>query len=144
LLENKPTQDFEESLLGFMRSWEILNGSAPLDREMAKEYTRELYDRSNHEVGVAWNHIHAQENIGDLSKDLAKLAIPGLFIHGEKDPLIPVQGGINTANATSHAILQVIPDMGHMIFNSDLQKRFASILLKHFSESKKAEGTANE
>jgi len=135
LLENKPTQNFKESLPGFMRSWEILNGNVPLDRKMAEEYTQELYERSDHEAGVAWNHIHAQEKIGDLSKSLEKLTIPGLFVHGEKDPLIPVQGGINTANAASNAALQVIPDMGHMMFNSDLQKRLASILLKHFSET---------
>lgn len=138
LLENKPTQNFEESLNGFMRSWEILNGNVPLDSNMAKEYTRELYDRSNHEVGVAWNHIHAQENVGDLSSDLAELKTPGLFIHGENDPLIPLQGGINTAKAASNSTLEIIPDMGHMIFSADLQKNIAAILVKHFSESKEA------
>jgi pimeloyl-ACP methyl ester carboxylesterase len=42
LLENKPTQNFEESFDGFMKSWSILNGEFPLDFEMAKEYTKEL------------------------------------------------------------------------------------------------------
>ena len=40
LLENNPTQNFEESLDGFMRSWKILNGDVPFDAEMAEAYTR--------------------------------------------------------------------------------------------------------
>jgi len=67
LLKNKPTQVYEEILERFMRSWKILNGDFPLDQQMAEAYTREMYERSLHPVGVAWNHIHCQEGIGDLS-----------------------------------------------------------------------------
>ncbi len=80
LLENKPTQDFEESLPGYMKSWRILNGDFPLDEQMAIEYTRDFYERSNHPVGVAWNHIKAQDGFGDLSEELKTISVPA-FLH---------------------------------------------------------------
>lgn len=135
LMENQPTQNFQESLPGFMRSWVLLNGDLPVDQEMAESYTRELYERSIHPVGVAWNHIHAQEKGEDYAKGLQSVKVPGLFIHGEKDPLIPVEGGIRTAQAAPHAKLEIIPGMGHMIFDENLQKRLASLLLSHFAYS---------
>jgi len=137
LMENQPTQNAEESLEGFMRSWRILNGDMPLDQELAREYTKDLYHRSIHEIGVAWNHIRAQENIGDLSRELSQISVPGLFIHGEKDPLIPVEGGVATANAASNASIKIIPKMGHMIFHRGLQEDLADHLLQHFHESRK-------
>jgi esterase len=132
LLENKPTQNFEESLEGFMHSWRLLNGDLPLDEEMAKAYTKELYTRSRHPVGVAWNHIRCQEGLPDLSSGLKKVTVPGLFLHGEKDVLIPAEGAIRTANASPSSTLTIIPKMGHMMFHQGVQQQIAKALLQHF------------
>jgi pimeloyl-ACP methyl ester carboxylesterase len=141
LLQNNPTQVYEESLDGFMKSWRMLNGDVLLDEDMARAYTKELYERSLHPVGVAWNHIHCQENLGDLSNQLQKVKIPSLFIHGEKDVLMPLQNGIQTAKAVPQAKIEVIPKMGHMIFNRDLQKQIASLLVFSFFEQRKKQLT---
>ncbi len=97
LLENKPTQDFEESFPGFMRSWNILNGDYRVDIDLARAYTLDLYNRSDHVVGVAWHHIQSQQNLGDLAKLLKTISCPCFFIHGDKDPLISVDAGIATS-----------------------------------------------
>jgi pimeloyl-ACP methyl ester carboxylesterase len=132
LLENKPTQQFAESLAGFMRSWRVLNGDFPLDEQMAADYTKDLYERSQHPVGVAWSHIKAQEGFHDLAAQLASITVPAFFIHGEKDPLIPVAAGIATAHAVPNAKMAVIPGMGHMIFNHDLENTIANMLIENF------------
>lgn len=44
------------------------------------------------------------------------------FIHGEADVLIPAQAGIATARTVRHAKLEIIPGMGHMIFNNELKQ----------------------
>lgn len=136
LLENKPTPDFEKSLAGFMRSWRLLNGDIPLDEEMARKYTQELYTRSIHPVGVAWNHIRCQEGLPSLAEELKKVAVPGLFIHGEKDPLIPSHHSQLTAKdfSTDSSFIE-IPKMGHMLFDEPLQQQIASILLTHFRQA---------
>jgi pimeloyl-ACP methyl ester carboxylesterase len=134
LLANKPTQSFDESLEGFMHSWRLLNGDFPLDEEMAKAYTKELYTRSIHPVDVAWNHIHCQEGLPDLSNKLSKIKVPGLFIHGKNDVMIPVEVAIHTANATPSSTLTIIQRMGHMIFHKGLQRQIAELLLQHFAK----------
>jgi pimeloyl-ACP methyl ester carboxylesterase len=45
--------------------------------------------------------------------DLNKLDIPTLVIHGDSDPLIPVDCGKDTANAIPSARLEIIEGMGH-------------------------------
>lgn len=130
LLENKPTQKFEESLNGFMRSWKILNGDLPVDEDMAREYTKELYTRSLHPVGVAWNHIHCQEHIPPLPHQLSEVSVPGLFLHGEKDCLLPARA-VSTPD-TKLIKTMIVPKMGHMMFHKKLQQQIAQLLLDHF------------
>jgi len=132
LLENKPTENFERSLPGFMKVWKFLNGDFPLDEKMARDYTKEFYARSIHPVGVAWNHIHCQENVPDFSSKLSQVTIPGLFLHGEKDLLIPLK----TLKKTSPSATQImIPKMGHMILNQELQQMLAHLLLAHSAQA---------
>lgn len=137
LLENKPTQHFKESLPGFMKSWRILNGDYPLDEAMAIAYTKDMYERSHHPVGVAWNHIKAQEGFGDLSDQLKTISVPSFFIHGQKDPLIPIAAGIATSKQVPQAHMQTIPGMGHMMFNTKLENTIITILLNSFKQQKK-------
>ncbi|MGE0009930.1 MAG: alpha/beta fold hydrolase [Candidatus Babeliales bacterium] len=136
LMANKPTQNFQESLPGFMKSWQILNGDLPFDNALATEYTRDMYVRSHHPVGVAWNHIKAQEGFADLKKELASIKVPAFFIHGEKDPLIPVQAGIATAQAIPNSKMVVVHSMGHMMFNRDLEHDIANIILDNLQSVK--------
>jgi pimeloyl-ACP methyl ester carboxylesterase len=45
--------------------------------------------------------------------DLNKLAVPTLVIHGDSDPLIPVECGKDIANAIPGARIEIIEGMGH-------------------------------
>ncbi len=46
---------------------------------------------------------------------LASLTAPTLVIHGERDPLIPVAAGRDTAEAVPGAKLLLLPDVGHAL-----------------------------
>ena len=50
---------------------------------------------------------------GDRTAALGKLSLPTLVIHGDADPLIPVDGGRATARAIPGARLEIIAGMGH-------------------------------
>lgn len=50
---------------------------------------------------------------GDRRQRLAAITAPALVIHGEEDPLVPVEGGKDTAAAIPGARLLTIPGMGH-------------------------------
>jgi pimeloyl-ACP methyl ester carboxylesterase len=133
LLENKPIQNFNKDLPGFMRSWEILNGDIAVDEEMAIAYTKDLYDRSYSSVGVAWNHIKAQQNLENIAENLKKIAVSTLFIAGEKDVMMPP--GLVSLNAKliPKSKFVVIPNMGHMFFDRKIEKQIAHIILNHIA-----------
>ena len=44
---------------------------------------------------------------------LGRLSVPALVVHGEVDPLVPVENGRRTAAAIPGARLLVLPEMGH-------------------------------
>ncbi len=135
LMKNQPTQNFTDDLNGFMRSWRILNGKYEIDNELAKKYTEDFYIRSKHPVGVAWHHIWCQQNYIDLGNQIKQITIPGLFIHGELDPLIPVKGAVETQKIVPNSRLIIIPRMGHMIFNRALEDIICNALIEHFKTS---------
>lgn len=65
---------------------------------------------------------------GDRSALLRTIDAPTLVIHGEDDPLIPVQGGRHTAECISGSSLQVIPGMGH-----DLPEQLLPVLAERIA-----------
>ena len=44
---------------------------------------------------------------------LQELDLPTLVVHGTVDPLVPVEGGKDTAEAIPGAVLMLIEGMGH-------------------------------
>ena len=50
---------------------------------------------------------------GNRKPALSFLTAPTLVIHGSEDPLVPVEGGIDTAEAIPGAQLLIIEGMGH-------------------------------
>ena len=52
---------------------------------------------------------------GDRRAKLAKITAPVVVVHGEADPLVPVDGGRDTAASIATAELQIVRGMGHDI-----------------------------
>ncbi|HEY8605199.1 alpha/beta fold hydrolase [Tsuneonella suprasediminis] len=50
---------------------------------------------------------------GDRRKRLAAISAPTLVIHGEADPLVPLAGGLDTAESIPGARISTFPGMGH-------------------------------
>jgi len=76
--------------------------------------------------------ILAAESRGEL---LAAIRVPTLVIHGQDDPLIPVEAGIDTAERIPGAELCLIPGMGH-----DVVPALAPILAEAISDHTQAAG----
>lgn len=131
MVKNKPTQDFEESYPGYQAVWKYLNGDYFLDDEMARTYTKDLFERSNHKPGVAMSHLSVMRGIAtklsDRTEELNSIKAPTLIIHGDKDYLVPSsRGGEATAEGIPGAKFQSIPGMGHMFFNHELEEKIVT------------------
>lgn len=67
---------------------------------------------------------------GSRVKRLKKISAPTLVIHGQADPLIPVECGIDTARHISGARLELIDGMGHDI-PPQLVETITSLIADH-------------
>jgi len=80
---------------------------------VSHQYT-DSYDRCFCPAGVT-RQMAAVLASGSRVETLRECMIPTLVIHGSEDPLVPVQGGIDTAEAIPNSELLIIEGMGHFI-----------------------------
>ncbi len=86
--------------------------SYPAPEARLREKTTLDFHRSFHPVG-ALRQMAAIVADGDRREMLGKITAPTLVIHGLADPLVPVEGGKDTAASIKGAALHLIPGMGH-------------------------------
>jgi len=84
----------------------------PFDAERTRRLAALSYDRSFYPVGLA-RQIAAIMASGNRRPALASVEAPTLIIHGDADPLVPLEAGRDTAQAIPGAELLVIEGMGH-------------------------------
>jgi pimeloyl-ACP methyl ester carboxylesterase len=129
-MENNPTNNFENDLEGFLKVWKYLNGTAEFDKNLAVEYTRNLYERQEIKGAIGASHVKAQSNLIDRTELLKKLELPSLIIHGEEDYLVDKFGGVQTAECLRNSKLVLIPEMGHVLFNKKIAQRFEDEIIE--------------
>jgi NAD(P)-dependent dehydrogenase (short-subunit alcohol dehydrogenase family) len=97
-----------------IRHRRVLSGPEyPIDETLAREHAGRRFDRSpTHPAGFA-RQLAAILASGSRKEALKSVTAPTLVIHGNADPLVPVECGIDTANAIPGAELLIIEGMGH-------------------------------
>lgn len=84
----------------------------PADEAEIRERAIEAFERSFYPVGVARQMAAVAAN-GSRKPALQQLDVPALVIHGQDDPLVPIDGGIDTHEALRGSKLMLIEGMGH-------------------------------
>ncbi|MEE8400165.1 MAG: alpha/beta hydrolase [Desulfobacterales bacterium] len=84
----------------------------PFDEEEQRQKAARSFDRSFYPQGMA-RQMAAIMVQGNRRPELAAITAPTLVIHGADDPLVPVEGGKDTADAIPGAELLIIEGMGH-------------------------------
>lgn len=114
LLKPAPTEReayIEESV----KRHRILYGSGfPYHEDKARELAAAIYDRSFYPQGMVRQLVAILAN-GNRKPKLGSIKVPTLVIHGGDDPLVPVEGGKETAESIPGAELVIIEGMGHSL-----------------------------
>ncbi len=107
--------DLEAYLVNYQKTWKVLRG-ADFPEEVARdiERGRAAFERGLSPTGVA-RQMAAIFASGNRKAGLAAIKAPTLVLHGDIDPLVPVEAGIDTAEAIPGARLVRIPLMGHAL-----------------------------
>lgn len=96
-----------------INTFRTISGSAfSVDEERGRQAFQRAYDRSYYPDGVARNFL-ANFGRGNRSRALPSITAPTLVIHGDEDPLVPVENGRDAAEAIPGAELMIIKGMGH-------------------------------
>jgi pimeloyl-ACP methyl ester carboxylesterase len=89
-----------------------ISGPEHFDPEEARRKRIRAIDRSVSVAGTA-RQLAAVAAARSRAEQLRALDVPALVVHGEVDPLVPVENGRRTADAIPGARLLVLPTMGH-------------------------------
>ena len=72
-LANKPQNDYNKDLDGFLKVWKYLNGTADFHEDLAVEYTKYLYQRQKIQGQLGESHVKAMATIEDRTKELKQM-----------------------------------------------------------------------
>jgi len=96
-----------------VKTWGVLGGPCfPIDEERIREFAGRVYDRGRNPAGFS-RQLAAILASGSRKGALESVHVPTLVIHGDADPLIPVEAGKDTAESIPGAKLVIIDGMGH-------------------------------
>ena len=130
VLLTPPVSSKDEYIENAMKSARVLHGPHyPLDEDYVRNYSEISYDRCYNPSGVT-RQLGAVLASGNRNKELANVNIPTLVIHGDADPLVPVEGGKDTAKSIPDAELLIIKGMGHS-FPVEVVPQIVGAILKH-------------
>ena len=120
----------EEYLRYASRLWQVIGSPMyPPEKQELRERLLASYRRSYYPEGFL-RQFAAIVASGDRVDLLRRVQRPTLVIHGSADALVPVEGGIHTAELVPGAQLAVIKGMGHDL-PVVLLPRLASLILEH-------------
>ena len=110
-----PESERDANIRQGIETWKILNGGVlPFNEEFARKRVARAYDRSFYPEGSG-RQLAAIIASGSRKEELKSVNIPSLIIHGDADPLIPIEGGEDTAKSIPNAKFIKIKGMGHDI-----------------------------
>lgn len=96
-----------------LRTWKIIGSPGfPFDEARIRDRAARSFDRCHHPAGSE-RQLVAIVAAGSRRDALERLQTPTLVIHGEDDPLVPLEGGRATLEAVPEAQSLFIPGMGH-------------------------------
>jgi len=126
LLKNKPTGNFEHDWPSWKHSWKVLNGNYPIDEQLAKQYTHDIYTRHEGDFNPAWNQIAATMTKLPLKDKLPENLI---LIHGTEDVLAPAEE-IITLQKENKFNIHFLEGAGHVFLNRKIWVEILKIVLK--------------
>jgi pimeloyl-ACP methyl ester carboxylesterase len=108
-----PATNREEAMQRSVNAFKVFGSPGfEFDEARVREKAARSFDRCFLPSGQA-RQMAAILTQSNRVPELQKLDLPTLVVHGESDPLVPVTGGRDTADAIPGAELMLIEGMGH-------------------------------
>lgn len=134
LIKSAPgPKDREAAIQHGIKVWRALSSPAfPTNRKTMEELLRACAARCAPGGANEVRHLAAAIADGSRADLLKSIGLPSLIIHGDADPLMPVECGHDIARHIADAKVEIIAGMGHDL-PYQLSDRIATLLLDHFT-----------
>jgi pimeloyl-ACP methyl ester carboxylesterase len=130
VLLTPPVSNRNDYITNQLKAAKVLHGPTyPLDEDYVRNYAERSYDRCYHPQGYS-RQLAAVLASERRDESLANVKVPTLVMHGDRDPLVPVDGGKDTAKSIPGAKLVIIEGMGHS-FPTEKVPKILQELLQH-------------
>jgi len=107
-----PNKDLDAFLDSAVTGAKVMAGTYPIDEALVRANSLSDFKRSYYPVGFQRQYAGILAS-PDRRPKLKTIAAPTVVIHGDADPLVPVDGGRDTAANIPGAELIVVPGVGH-------------------------------
>lgn len=129
-----PPTDRDEYIEETSKAWKYLNGSRyPFDEDRLRTRIGMGFDRGLYPDGTS-RQLAAILTSAGRREALRSISIPALVIHGDADPLVPVECGIDTADTIPGAKRLIIEGMGHTL-PVELWPKVIETVVEHIRQS---------
>lgn len=113
LMTRPPANDFEAFVTHGIKAQKTIGSPGyPTDEAELRARIVADFQRSNYIDGVG-RQMAAIAACGDRREVLKGIVAPTVVVHGESDPLVPIEGGLDTAANIRGAEFRSVPGMGH-------------------------------
>lgn len=114
----------------YRKMWPLLSSPGyPQPPDLFEAFLERIFERGVPVAGARRQTL-AVAAAGDRTSRLKQLRTPTLVIHGDADPMVPVECGYQTAEAVRDAEMAVIEGMGHNLPEA-LVPRIADLITGH-------------
>ena len=131
MLPAPDTDDISELVAHALKNRKVIGGDGFVDDEESRNLAAATIRRQYYPIGSARQRAAIMSS-GSRTEALKKVKVPTLVLHGDKDPLVPVEGGIHTAATIPAARLEVLEGMGHALFPI-YQPRVLELIKSHIA-----------
>jgi pimeloyl-ACP methyl ester carboxylesterase len=123
----------------YVQTANVLRGPGfPLDEARDLDRAAQNFARGLYPAGVARQMVAIMAS-GSRKAALARARVPTLVIHGDADPLVPVECGIDVADTVPGARCLIIEGMGHALPIS-MWPRIIEAIATHAEEAAQVDG----
>jgi pimeloyl-ACP methyl ester carboxylesterase len=127
LLATPPTEREAYCEFKVQGAREICGPKYPINEEVVRRVIAEAFDRSYCPEGRLRQYAAILAS-GNWTESLKSVHVPTLVIHGDADPVVPVDGGKALAEAIPEAKLMIVDGMGHSIPEAEAQNILGAIM----------------
>jgi pimeloyl-ACP methyl ester carboxylesterase len=137
----EPPQTREEFIRNGVEGWRVCAGAGcQFDEQAMYRLEEHVFSRARNPAS-AWNHGRAMAIPDGRSPRLRGILAPVLILHGERDPVLPLDHGAALRAAVPGSCLRIILGWGHY-FPPDLFDRVMPHILNHLRGKPVGDGDA--